>query len=185
MPTANCPLAKILDNEFRSSSTKFDLDTNSSLPIEKREEILWRTLCANIDSNGEPLSKEYGKYYRSRLALSEHPDGRAANWTKEEDDRMRSLAIEAGMYMGAWQNLGIIRRLCRTKRGLLGLVAPETKIGDSVCLLLSGDAPFVLRQSDATLDGRLTYTLVGECYVHGLMNEEGMKMGEIQEFILR
>lgn len=29
---------------------------------------------------------------------------------------------------------------------------------------------------------KLTYVLVGDCYVHGLMRLEGMKTGEVQEF---
>jgi hypothetical protein len=177
--------ANIVEKEFASSSTKFVLDTFPSLPAEKREEVLWRTLCGNIDSSSEPLSKEYGKYFRSRNTLNDLPAEIPDDWTKAKDDHTRSLAVEAGMYIGAWNYLGVIRRLCRTARGFLGLVAPETKVGDSVCLLLGGDAPFVVRQNEPTPDSKLTYTLVGDCYVHGLMNEEGMKMGEIQEFILR
>jgi len=81
--------------------------------------------------------------------------------------------------------LGRVRRLCRTGRGSLGLVAPNTKVGDLVCLLLGGDAPFILRKSEHTHDGKPTYVLVGDCYVHGLMGLEGMKLREVQEFVLR
>lgn len=98
---------------------------------------------------------------------------------------MRGLAIEAGMYLIAWMHLGVVRRLCRTERGCLGLVAPESKVGDLVVVLLGGDAPFLLREGENIRDGTRSYTLVGECYIRGLMNEEGMKMDKIQEFTLR
>ena len=98
---------------------------------------------------------------------------------------MRGLAIEVGMYLIAWMHLGVVRRLCRTERGCLGLVAPESKVGDLVVVLLGGDAPFLLRESENMRDGKKEYTLVAECYIHGLMNEEGMKMGKIQDLTLR
>jgi hypothetical protein len=59
-----------------------------------------------------------------------------------------------------------------TKRGYLTLAPRYTKPGDLVCLIFGAEVPFVLRP-----DG-LRYRLVGECYVHGMMDGEGLGLGE-------
>ncbi|KAF2838262.1 hypothetical protein M501DRAFT_993110 [Patellaria atrata CBS 101060] len=113
------------------------------------------------------------------------------------------------------------RKFAVTERGLMGLVPPGTREGDSIWILLGAQAPFILRQanstkmqlsvsskSDRTTDDRPWYedwdgfvnalfkvpeakTLimkpdsidgtgakvwqnVGECYVHGMMDGEGL-----------
>ncbi|KAH8893672.1 HET-domain-containing protein [Thozetella sp. PMI_491] len=67
---------------------------------------------------------------------------------------------------GAMKN----RRLGVTRLGYLGLFPMSTEPGDVVSLLAGCHVPFVLRSTV----GR-GYRLVGECYVHGVMNGEVMK----------
>lgn len=177
-------MANILEKEFAESAMKFACTTFPNLPVQQCEEVLWRTLCGNTGIDGEPLPAEYGKYYRSRVELNAYHAESTCVPTTEEQDHIRLLSIDAGMFASAMTYFGNTRRLCRTARGYLGLVAPETKVGDVVCLLLGGDAPFVLRPSGAECEGKGTYVLVGDCYVHGLMHEEGMTVSDIQEFIL-
>jgi hypothetical protein len=59
-------------------------------------------------------------------------------------------------------------RFLRTKDRRIGLAPITAREGDLVCLVLGGEVPFVLRCSDDE------YELVGECYVHGLMDGEGL-----------
>jgi hypothetical protein len=50
----------------------------------------------------------------------------------------------------------------------MGLAPINACEGDLICLLLSGKVPFLLRPNGDE------YELVGECYVHGLMDGEGL-----------
>ncbi|KAF4632226.1 hypothetical protein G7Y89_g5909 [Cudoniella acicularis] len=61
--------------------------------------------------------------------------------------------------------------LCFTKKGYVGLCPGDTVVDDEICLLHGGRVPFVIRKRD-----REAYTLVGECYIHGLMHGEAIKM---------
>ncbi|KAI0189064.1 heterokaryon incompatibility protein-domain-containing protein [Astrocystis sublimbata] len=55
-----------------------------------------------------------------------------------------------------------------------GNVPLNTRPGDRVCVLLGGEVPFILRPTE-----RGTYTLVGECYVDGIMDGELFSDGDL------
>ncbi|KAL9073037.1 MAG: hypothetical protein Q9157_004894 [Trypethelium eluteriae] len=59
------------------------------------------------------------------------------------------------------------RRLVGTQNGRVGLAVAAVKEGDAIFVLKGCGMPMVLRP---TISGR--WTLVGECYVHGIMNGE-------------
>jgi hypothetical protein len=63
------------------------------------------------------------------------------------------------------------RRLFRTARGYVGLSAGSVKAGDEVCVLFGSLVPIVLRR-----EGR-PWRVVGEGYVHGIMDGEALKLG--------
>ncbi|KAI8947944.1 heterokaryon incompatibility protein-domain-containing protein [Xylaria longipes] len=71
---------------------------------------------------------------------------------------------------------GFERRLCVTKNGYMGLVPPLTHVGDVVSIFYGGDAPFLVRPATnpvvAKEIGVLRCRLVGECYMHGMMDGE-------------
>ncbi len=76
------------------------------------------------------------------------------------------------------------RRFGVTKRGYWVLGPGALAEGDIVCVLLGGKTPFCLRHYERD------HVLVGECYVHGLMNGEAiedLKKGEYMEtsFLIR
>ncbi|KAE9376426.1 hypothetical protein N431DRAFT_452846 [Stipitochalara longipes BDJ] len=65
-----------------------------------------------------------------------------------------------------------------TTNGHMGIGSTKLQVGDSVYALMGGEVLFILRSNGDY------YRLVGECYVHGLMNGEAMAMlntGEAQE----
>jgi len=65
-------------------------------------------------------------------------------------------------------------------RGYVGLVPAHSHPGDVICILLGALLPYVIRGGD---NGR--YQLVGEAYVHGIMDGEYMKKNpEIDTFEL-
>ncbi|KAL8917298.1 MAG: hypothetical protein Q9208_008019 [Pyrenodesmia sp. 3 TL-2023] len=75
------------------------------------------------------------------------------------------------------------RSFGRTTQGRYVLGPKVMETGDVVCVLFGGKMPFVLRPWD---DGR--FLLVGECYVHGLMQGEAIELlerGEVDEETFR
>jgi len=72
---------------------------------------------------------------------------------------------------------GVGRRIARTSKGHLALVAPETRVGDSIGLFKGGKTPLIMRPRGA--EG---WELVGDAYVHGIMKGEAWddaKCGEM------
>lgn len=82
------------------------------------------------------------------------------------------------------QNMTWNRTFFRTKKGYFGIGAKSVQQGDAVCVLGGGKVPFLLRKAE---QHDASYRLVGECYVHGIMEgesiskvlSEGMKMFHI------
>lgn len=64
------------------------------------------------------------------------------------------------------------RRLARTTKGSLCLVPAETEQSDSIILAKGGRVPLVIRRLKCEEKPAESWTLVGECYVHGTMNGE-------------
>lgn len=76
------------------------------------------------------------------------------------------------------------RRMAVSRKGYLGLVPFETELDDLVCVLLGGDMPFILRRQGPY------FTLIGECYIHGIMNGEVLDAAQdglvqLEEFSLQ
>ena len=74
-----------------------------------------------------------------------------------------------------------------SKHRHLGLGPPKAQVGDVVAVLHGAPTPFLLRPSEAmdVLNGTIpTWRLVGDCYVHGIMNGEGMSIAPEQTFTL-
>ncbi|TLD36846.1 HET-domain-containing protein [Venturia nashicola] len=62
------------------------------------------------------------------------------------------------------------RRLARAAKGSLCLVPANAKQGDSIILAKGGRVPLVVRRSESEETASESWTLVGECYLHGVMN---------------
>ncbi|KAG6032698.1 hypothetical protein E4U19_007273 [Claviceps sp. Clav32 group G5] len=63
--------------------------------------------------------------------------------------------------------------LCVTREHLMGLVPLLAKNGDMIVVMHGCDVPYVLRRTQE----QGYYQLVGEAYVHGVMNGEAMQQG--------
>ena len=74
-----------------------------------------------------------------------------------------------GSRIAAIRNVMTGRSFLTTKEGHIG-IAPEAVVpGDRVCIILGCQSPLLLR-AEATGG----YEVVGECYIHGIMNGEGL-----------
>ena len=77
----------------------------------------------------------------------------------------------------------LYRSFIVTERGYLGLGRNSTQPDDVVCVLRGGNVPFILRKKG---DGY--YELVGEAYVHGIMDGSFVRKSrkeELKEFRIR
>ncbi|KAI0869992.1 hypothetical protein GGS24DRAFT_129333 [Hypoxylon argillaceum] len=80
-----------------------------------------------------------------------------------------------------WQTaVAFSRRLgnasfCFTNGRYVGLVPEATVAGDQICLLYGGTVPFVVRKHGPT------YTFVGECYIHGIMNGQAPEQPRLEQ----
>lgn len=74
------------------------------------------------------------------------------------------------------------RKYCRTSDGRVGWVSKNSKVGDNACLLFGGKILHTRREDD---DGR--FQLIGEAYIQGLMQGEGLDIRGIdaQDFQIR
>jgi hypothetical protein len=89
------------------------------------------------------------------------------------------------------------RKFFHTKKGFVGLGPGALRTGDFVAVLLGSDVPFVIREvwkeGDESIEMRreanrpipmdMKFQLVGECYVHGLMQGQAVKGIEIERNI--
>jgi hypothetical protein len=105
---------------------------------------------AEWDGENNPRGPASFATFRARLDNDSH--------TKLRDFTARMKLITKG------------RKLLRTKKGLLGLGPSSTGSGhapDQIWILKGSNVPFILRR-----DGNQRYEIVGEAYVHGIMNGE-------------
>jgi hypothetical protein len=59
-------------------------------------------------------------------------------------------------------------------RTLYGLCPRDTQVSDLVCILYGCSVPVVLRKAYSGIEG--AFELVGECYVHGMMDGEALEL---------
>ena len=67
------------------------------------------------------------------------------------------------------QRAAFPRRFTVTEKGYMGLTPPRAQVGDLICVFPGASTPFVVREME---DGY--FRLVGECYMHGLMDGKAM-----------
>jgi hypothetical protein len=110
---------------------------------------------------------------RDRLGISQY-----------DVDRQRLLTSEAARKFDeqythfrnalTWQ--GWSRRLFRTSEDHMGLGPESMETDDLVCIISDARTPFVIRKCSE--DGDKEYRLVGEAYVHGIMQGEALKQAD-------
>jgi hypothetical protein len=93
---------------------------------------------------------------------------RSERVTRELQEINGDPMLLVGMF-GLGMSASMERKPFRSKTGYVGLGPPDIQKGDVVCVFLGSDLPHVLRKLD-----RGGYRLVGEAYVHGIMDGELM-----------
>ncbi len=73
------------------------------------------------------------------------------------------------------------RRLIKTeKHDFVGLAPGATKKRDVVAILYGLSVPVVLRQIQDSSEGDSVFTMVGECFIYGMMNGEALELKKAQ-----
>lgn len=127
----------------------------------------------------------------SAIPVSEHLANAAAYITKTTSNsdplvspEVRELGRKGGGDAFKWSHeaslISRYRRLGLSAQGHYVLGPDTMQPGDAVAVLYGGHAPFVLRRrGPRTGDG---WTLIGECYVHGMMSGEALEIkGAVEE----
>ncbi|GJC78263.1 hypothetical protein ColLi_01101 [Colletotrichum liriopes] len=148
-------------------------------------ENLWRTLmCDRTRDNerpGDECATGMDIYYKSIL---EPKKGLAQILEERTDHQIEShgLSPQEGVthymkekaitetFVGAHTKWTYNRRFFRTENRRFGWAVEGTRPGDIVVILYGCDYPFVLRYNEQRMA-----KIIGDCYIHGLMNGEGLE----------
>lgn len=131
-------------------------------------------------SSSSSSSSLPGQTYSKRQRL---PRGRPGRLEPEALGAGRRPAATFRQLRVALQAALAGRRFGVTEKGYLGLFPGYVRAGDVVCVLRDFHMPFVLRPVEEDGVGG-KFAVLGECYVHGIMNGEAVAEGEGREFVL-
>jgi len=139
------------------------------------EELFWRLLIGNRTTRERPAPLHVKEMYTTymQLAIKEQQNiGEGISQTALKD------VIQ--QVQGAWEYAGWAsrasgnRRVCVTKNGYVGLGPPLSVIGDIVAVVIGAQTPFIVRRVKGTAEMN-QFQLVGECYIHGIMDGEALE----------
>jgi len=158
-------VAGVVPREFMQLCIPSEFDGEE---ITKIPEEFWRTLVADRNAKGGPPPAWYEKACLESLA---HVNGNGDLDTAAIIANRGSPLVT--QYLERVQSVVWNRRLSRlTYTGRLGLLPVDAEPGDSICILLGCSVPVVLRPDD--FEDPSHFVLIGECYVHGIMNGEAL-----------
>ncbi|KAG6999552.1 hypothetical protein G7Y79_00034g069750 [Physcia stellaris] len=178
-------------------------DSSVYLSEEQKRNALWRTPCANVISEavrlGRTATQADGRFIDVLLThkatetaeIQYSKDSSAIPGTGKEHVKSRlRLAwsfpkpemfeeLEVCMRDYAFSIFSLDWKIYITRKGYLGLGPISTETGDQICIFPTAEKPHILRN----VDDRGRHLLVGETYVHGLMNGE-LQASEMQPITL-
>ncbi len=184
---------KILLRGFVVDTVAEDLPaTPSTIPVAKWERTAWeptalswgdtyitgeamlsafrRTIRADIGRQNDGLARRGASVVWEQEELQEPESKSEDSWDGDADNS--DLLIRNYVEISA-QDCRIITRgrsLIRTEKGYMGLTSDGVEEGDLVCVLFGGQVAYCLKK----VKDEETYKLVGECYLHGIMDGEAM-----------
>jgi hypothetical protein len=127
-----------------------------------------RTLLLDRKSSAERIKPEYIEVIRQAIAVTRELARDYSGGSVGEDD-MEGIAKFPNVLV-AFGLASSIRKFCLFDKGRIGWVPLAAEKGDVCSIVCGSDVPLLLRPS-----GPSTYVVVGECYVHGVMDGEVVK----------
>ncbi|KAF8849459.1 HET-domain-containing protein, partial [Acephala macrosclerotiorum] len=129
-------------------------------------DAFWRALVANSENERNVARANLGEAFGAYLEW-EHATVRRRGRSENNDPINDSNQADVRRFEIAMRHVSWRRQLALTVEGYMATVPPHAAVGDHVCVLLGGRLPFIVRSAP---DGK--FTLLGDAYVHGLMNGE-------------
>jgi hypothetical protein len=150
---------------------------------EKVPEAFWRTLVADRGPNGSFTPSWYSRAFRYCLQHISPTGDIKTNKLIAESEAESSLFVD---FLQRVQSVIWTRKfLVSKKRNYIGLAPKPAQVGDLICILFGCTVPVVLRRCEDE-KGAAYFQLVGESYVHGIMDGEAVAAGfSKEEFELR
>jgi hypothetical protein len=131
-------------------------------------EDFWRTLVADRGPNGSNVPSWYNRAFLYCLQQLTPNGDINTNRLISECEAESSLVVE---FLERVQSVIWNRKFLVSKdNSWIGLAPMAAEVGDIICILYGCSVPVVLRPQ--SVDGKTFFHLVGECYVHGLMDGE-------------
>jgi hypothetical protein len=131
-------------------------------------EALWRTCCCNSTTNGERPGADFGDSFPHWA--------KAMNGLKVRD--FEEFQNRARKFMDSFSRFCDNRRFFRSEAGRLGWGPDQMRKGDVVCVVNGMDVPLVLRRLEKGFE------VIGDAYVHGIMEGEIMDSSKEEEILL-
>ncbi len=131
-------------------------------------EGFWRALIGERKKGDFPGPEQYGTPFEGYLA---HARTHQQGYTQTLDTRRRQDSSSITNPLVKQATLGYVaphRKFFTTTKGLIGLGPRSMRAGDIICIMSGGRVPYVLR------DERNHHRLIGEAYVHGLMEGQAV-----------
>ncbi len=149
------------------------LGTDTFKTNEGRQKTVWRTAVADQEI----------REGKRKPRLSKEKLSSVHETLKDKDLSLTQVQtlIESGLgdYYEQLQVVAPGRQPLSMAGGYYGIGPHETQAGDRLAIFLGAQVPYILRRNT----GGNTFRLVGEAYVHGLMDGEAMKDSPTIEII--
>ncbi|KAH8600097.1 heterokaryon incompatibility protein-domain-containing protein [Bisporella sp. PMI_857] len=154
---------KVLFTQWVLESTDSDKEIDPDAAFEGLHSILDK--LGFSDAPDEQLTMKDMRDHYERLKLKQSLHGDEQKVVAGEISNALKMSFS---YAHAEGRISQGRELFITEQGFLGLGPSNVRKGDQVWLLRDSRVPFVLRPVAETS----SFTLVGECYIHGFMHGE-------------
>ncbi|OCK74394.1 HET-domain-containing protein [Lepidopterella palustris CBS 459.81] len=139
-------------------------NTGSYITGGSFKEAFWRTItldCKVVEYHQGLTLRDNPRDRRRRL---DRADKLVPPQSLESEEKLiEALDRQAALAEGAQYS----RRFFTTEKGYMGIGPSVAQTRDIICVLFGGEVPFVLRPV-----GNGRYKMVGQCYMHGIMDGE-------------
>ncbi|KAK4195558.1 heterokaryon incompatibility protein-domain-containing protein, partial [Triangularia verruculosa] len=125
-------------------------------------------LALTEDNPSTPSWEELEQFYHNPTYVMRRKRDNEIVLVRQDDER----------FSASFQKRYGKRKLFFTEKGYLGLGPASAKAGDVVAILPGAEGPFILRHGHPESDEEeeRVMSLVGQAYVHGIMNGEAVEM---------
>jgi hypothetical protein len=177
-----CAEQGLIIHEFIAFLICKDLaDSNDCIGGEHISDVISRTLCMDHDGTGHRCDDEHWRYYECWCTVYDASE-RCSRY--KSTSRLTKTDPRVRHYAKVFQARACIlygRVLAMISRKFIGILPNDAVMGDVIAVFKGGRTPFVLRRVADTEE----YELVGECYVHGIMDGQFSAAAVLREFAIR